>query len=329
MISATQIQELLENDGYPVMFESYDREAPLYSQIAEVVDVSDAGAPLYGDKLTVMRGVDVFQELEDGNDPEDSTLGKAYTAQAKIRTYSRRIRIPRRVLAANRLGEVKASLIEAASEWGELARLQKDDFVAGMFQKGTLSLAQPAFFDNSYINNADPNAGFIYDGLPWFDTAHTIGGSSSTFANHVASGSALTEANLETHLETMTTTNAVDDRGNRIVVRPTHLIVPGGLNFTAQKILRSVQLPGSANNDINPLQGLLIPVKWAALTDSASSAAYWIIEAGKGLRCYDSGAPVLEQYRHMNGDVSIIATYNFGATVTDWRRHFCANKAAS
>ena len=33
MISATQIQELLENDGYPVMFESYDREAPLYSQI--------------------------------------------------------------------------------------------------------------------------------------------------------------------------------------------------------------------------------------------------------------------------------------------------------
>jgi hypothetical protein len=327
MISATQIQELIENDGYPAMFESYDREAPLYPQICQVVDASSTGAPLYGQKGAVFKGVDRFEELEDGNDPEDSTLGKDYTWQAKIRTYSRRIRIPRRVLAANRLGEVKASLVEAADEWGELSRLQKDDFVAGMFQRGTLTAAQPAFFDNTYINNTDPNAGFIYDGLPWFDTAHQINGSS--YANHVASGSALTEANLETHLETMTTTNAVDARGNRVIIRPTHLIVPGGLNFTAQKILRSVQLPGSANNDINPLQGALIPVKWSALTDAASSAAYWIIEAQKGLKAYDSGAPVLEQYRHMNGDVSIIATYNFGATVSDWRRHFCANKAAS
>ena len=138
-----------------------------------------------------------------------------------------------------------------------------------------------------------------------------------------------TEANLETVLTAMRTTNAVDERGDRIVIRPTHLVVPPALIFTANKILRSVQLPGSANNDINPLQGALIPVSWRALTDSASAAAFWVIQAGRGLRVYDSGVPRLRQYPHMNGDISIIADFSFGATVTNARYHYCANKAAS
>lgn len=328
MISATQIQELIENDGYPAMFESYDRETPLYPQIAEVVDVSQAGAPLYGDKGSTFKNVDRFQEIEDGADPEDSTLDKCYTWQAKIRRYSRRIRIPATVLRANDIQAARESVIQATTEWGELAILEKEDFVAGMFQKGTLTAGSDQYFDNSYLQNADPNAGKIYDGLPWFDGAHTISGGSSTYSN-INTSLALTEANLETVLTAMRSTNAVDERGDRIVIRPTHLIVPPALIFTANKILRSVQLPGSANNDINPLQGALIPVSWRALTDSASASAYWVIQQGRGLRCYDSGAPSLRQYQHMNGDVSVIAEFQFGATVTNWRYHYCANKADS
>mgnify|MGYP003121998804 FL=1 len=328
MINATQIQELIENDGYPAMFESYDREAPLYPQIAEVVDVSQAGAPLYGDKGSVFQGIDRFKVIEDGQDPEDSTLDRGYTWQAKIRRYSRRIRIPATVLRANDIQAAREKITSAADEWGELAILEKEDFVAGMFQKGTIAGGDLEHFDNSYLKNADPNAGKIFDGNSWFNGAHTISGSSSTFSN-INTSSALTEANLETHLTTMRSTNAVDERGDRIVIRPTHLIVPPALIFTANKILKSAQLPGSANNDINPLQGALIPVSWRAITDGASSAAYWIICAQKGLRCYDSGAPTLRQYQHMNGDISIIAEFQFGATVKDWRYHLCANKASS
>ena len=327
-ISATQIQELIENDGYPAMFESYERETPLYSQIAEVVDVSAAGAPLYGDKGSTFQNVDRFKEIEDGADPEDSTFNKAYTWQAKIRRYSRRIRIPATVLRANDIQAAREQIVEATREWGELAILHKEDFVAGMFQKGTLTAGSLDYFDNGYLNNSDPNAGFIYDGLPWFDGAHTISGGSSTFSN-IDTSLPLTEANLETVLTRMRGTNAVDERGDRVVIRPTHLIVPPALIFTANKILNSVLLPGSQNNDINPLQGLLIPVSWRALTDTASAAAFWVIEAGKGLKVYDSGVPVLRQYEHMNGDVSIIAEFQFGATVTNWRYHYAANKADS
>lgn len=328
MIGASQIQELIEEYAYPAMFERYERETPLYPQIAEVVDVNDAGAPLYGDKGSTFQNVDRFKEIIDGNDPEDSTVDKAYTWQCKIRKYSRRIRIPQRVLEANALADAKERITRAAQEWGELAILEKEDHVAGMFQKGPLTAGSTQYFDNSFLNNPDPNAGFIYDGLPWFNTAHTLSGSSSTYSNHTAS-LALTEANLETVLTAMRTTNAVDERGDRIVIRPTHLVVPPALIFTANKILRSVQLPGSANNDINPLQGALIPVSWRALTDSASASAFWVIQAGRGLRVYDSGAPRLRQYPHMNGDISIIADFSFGATVTNARYHYCANKAAS
>ena len=328
MISATQIQELIENDGYPAMFEMYERETPLYPQVSEVVSVGDAGAPLYGDKGSVFQNVDRFMPIEDGADPEDSTMDKAWTWQAALKSYSRRIRIPATVLAANRLSEARESIVTAAREWGELAILQKDDHLAGLFQKGTLTAGSTEYFDNSYLQNADPNAGFIYDGLPWFDGAHTIGGGSSTYSN-ISTSLALTEANLETVLTTMRHTNAVDDRGDRVVIRPTHLVVPPALIFTANKILNSVQLPGSANNDVNPLQGALIPVSWRALTDAASSSAFWVIQAGRGLRCYDSGAPTLRQYQHMNGDISIIAEYQFGATVTNWRYHYAANKSDS
>tara|TARA_R100000808_G_C2139409_1_gene147321 strand:- start:146 stop:1132 length:987 start_codon:yes stop_codon:yes gene_type:complete len=326
-LSATQIQKLIEDDGYPAFFESYDRQQPLYPAIAEVVDVSQAGAPEYGDKGSTFQNVDRFKEREDGAEVEDSTLNEAHTWQIKIRTYSRRIRIPERIIANNDTEAARSILTQAASGWGQLAPLQKDDFVAQLFQKGTLTAGDTDYFDNSYLKNADPNRGFIYDGLPWFDTAHARSDGSGTYVNHSPS-TALTQANLESVMTTMTTTNAVDDRGERILINPTHLIVPGGLQFDAQRILRTSQAIGSNNNDINPLFNQLIPVTWRALSDSASSSAWWVIQAGMGLRVYDS--PVrLRQYQERNGDISVIAQYRFGAGVTNWRFAYCANKDAT
>jgi hypothetical protein len=325
-LSATQIQGLIEDDGYPAMFEMYDRMPSLYQDIAEVVSVNDAGMPLYGDKGEEFQGMDEFREREDGAEFEDSTINKILTWQCKIRQYGRALVIPSRVVQANDLSAAQKLIAEAAPGFAEQAKRQKDDFVAGMFQKGTLTAGSTAYFDNSYGNNADPNAGFIYDGLPWFDTAHTLSDGTGSYANHTVSLT-LSEANLETAIIAMTDTNAVDDRGNRVSINPTHLLVPAALQFTAQKILRSVSLPGSPNNDINPLFNAVIPVTWRALRDSSS--AWWLIQAKKGLRVYDSGPPVLRQYLRENGDVAIMPEYRFGAVVTNWRFAYCANKAAS
>ena len=328
-LSATQIQKLIEDDGYPAYFESYDRQQPFYQQIAEVVDIDLAGAPKYGDKGTSFQNVDRLIEREDGAPIEDSSLNEAHTWQIKIRQYSRRIRIPSRIIMGNDTQAARELISQAAKGWGENVPLQKDDFVAGMFQKGTLTAGSDRYFDNSYLKNADPNKGFIYDGKPWFDTEHSRSDGKGTYANHTPV-LALTEENLETVLQAMTHTNAVDDNGERVNINPTHLVVGGAgrMFYTARRILGSIQLPGSANNDINPMFNELIPVRWRALNDSASTSAWWVLQAGKGVRVYDSPLR-MRQYQESNGDLSVIAETFFGGGVTNWRYAYAANKAAA
>jgi hypothetical protein len=59
----------------------------------------------------------------------------------------------------------------------------------------------------------------------------------------------------------------VDETGLKIQMNPKTLIVPGALEFTAEKIAKSVQLPGTNNNDINPMRGRFNVVVLDYLTD--------------------------------------------------------------
>ena len=127
----------------------------------------------------------------------------------------------------------------------------------------------------------------------------------------------------------MTSTNAVNDRGERIMIRPDTILVPAALEFTAATILRSTQVTGSGNNDINPIAGRLTPVVWNALDDAASASAWWVVQRGRGLRIYDSGAPRMWVVQEDNGDITVNSEYIFGAAVDQWRYQYCANKAAS
>jgi hypothetical protein len=330
-LDVSQVKELVANDGYEAMFESYDAAPIIYPLLGRIIDPSDAGVPLYGDKGTVYMGHQRPLERLDGQEVKQSTSDEAYSWQCAIKQYSRGLRLPSRLLRSQGEGAnraVKAQVLEWAQDVGQVSALTKDDHIAGMFQKGTLTAGSAQYFDQTYVGNADSNPTVIYDGQPWFDTAHTVAGSGSTYANHVVSA-ALTSATLQTGITTMSVTNAVNDRGDRISIRPNILLVPGGLRFTAETILNSALLPGSANNDVNPVAGALTLIPWAALTDAASAASWWLGQAGRGLRIYDSGAPRLWVVQEDNGDITINYEYTFGACVDQWRYWYCGNKAAS
>jgi hypothetical protein len=51
-------------------------------------------------------------------------------------------------------------------------------------------------------------------------------------------------------------------------MNPKILVVPGALEFTAEKIAKSIQLPGTNNNDINPMRGRFQVIVLDYLTDS-------------------------------------------------------------
>jgi hypothetical protein len=102
------------------------------------------------------------------------------------------------------------------------------------------------------------------------------------------------------------------------------------MGFTASTLLESMLKPGSANNDSNTMRGKYELIEWAALDDAASASAWWLFELGKGLRMRDSGPPVQTVFIDDKKEiVSIKWVSYFGAAVTNWRYHYCANKAAS
>ena len=336
-IDITQLPELVSARGRKFMFESYESIPAVYPLITKIVSPADAESPFYGDRGSVGQGLERFRRTMDGQDAPASTLHTAYNWQAAIHPYKRSLEISDRMLeAANASAKVGSLIQKWASDFGLTAILTKEEHVADMFQQGTLTAGNSVYFNQSYTNNTDSNPTVIYDGLPWFDTAHLLGNGhiagSTNYANHVVS-SALTETTLGTQLDLMQISNAVNDRGQRIMNRMDTLLVPAGSQGrVAKKILDSEKEPGSANNAINPLQSSLSLIEWDFLDDSASASSWWLLNRaqGSGVSVYDSGAPVIRLARdERKGLTLLIAEYRFGAAVTDWRFAGAFNKAAS
>ena len=323
----SQVTELVENTAYPLMVEGYATLNPLYPELCEVVPTDGS---IYGDKGQTLTGMGRFKERPDNTATKADQFAPGKTWYARIPEYSTELILPERMVrATDAAARIRGLVSQMARSWGENSINQKEDFIADMFQKGTLTAGSQAFFDGSFPSEVDPNPAFIYDGLPWFDTAHTRSVDTGTWSNHTVT-SPLTAANLQTARILTNSTNAIDARGERIRLKHNTLVVPPGLQDDAATILNTLNAPGSANNDINPVAGAYNLRVWEALDDAASAASWWTGEAGKGIRVYDSGRPTLDVYMHEpTKAMHVRATYYFGAVVTDALYWAAFNKAAA
>ncbi len=110
--------------------------------------------------------------------------------------------------------------------------------------------------------------GTIYDGNALFDATHHSNLGTSALAS-AAMQAGVTAMREQTNFA-----------GKRIGLRPKYLIVPPELEFTGMVIVKSAGVPGSNNNDINPMMGytqlIVSPQLPAAGTPSQSS---WYLAA--------------------------------------------------
>lgn len=113
------------------------------------------------------------------------------------------------------------------------------------------------------------------DALALFSTAHTRTDGGATQSNTTTAD--LAEDSLETALVTMRAT--LDNKGQLIAVRPTTLLVPPSLEKEAKILLKSTQRTGTANNDINPYEGVLKLIVWDYLgnTGAGGSDTAWFV----------------------------------------------------
>ena len=141
----------------------------------------------------------------------------------------------------------------------------------------------------SVLNNAFDSSYTGGDGLELCSTAHTLA-NGSTFRNELSTAADLNETSLEQAL--IDIAGFVDERGLKVAVRGTKLIVPKELQFTSDRLLESTLRPGTADNDINAIRNMgMLPEGYAVnhfLTDTDA----WFIktDAPNGLKGFNRTA---------------------------------------
>jgi len=157
------------------------------------------------------------------------------------------------------------------------------------------------------------------DGKEMCATDHSKGPSGGTFSNELTVGADLSATSLQDMLILIGT--ATDSRGNKIALKGTDLIVTPANMFVAHVITSSVNLPGSADNDINAIKSMGC-VRSVIVNNYIDETGAWFMKtnAMKGLTSYQREAMSVENDNDFNSrSIRCMAAERYCAGWTDPR----------
>jgi len=135
------------------------------------------------------------------------------------------------------------------------------------------------------LNNAFDSSFTGGDGKELCATDHPLA-NGGTFSNELSTAADLSETSLEQSLIDIAA--FVDERGLKIALQGVKLIIPKELQFTAERILKSPQRVGTADNDINAMASMgMIPQGYRVnhyLTDT--DAFFIMTDAPNGMKMF-------------------------------------------
>lgn len=163
------------------------------------------------------------------------------------------------------------------------------------------------------------------DGLELFSASHSNPVTSTTFSNIVSDGTNTNPA-LSRQAIVYMRAQGLKHKDPNNLVRPISydtLIISPELEDLANRICNSEYLPGSANNDRNPLKGKMKVIVWPRLALSSAGTdadAYWFIADSNGLKetlnCLFAERPSLDApeqaYENKNWGYTIDFFYAIG-----------------
>lgn len=164
------------------------------------------------------------------------------------------------------------------------------------------------------------------DGYQLFYALHSNPVSTTTFSNVITDGTT-TNPTLSRDAIVYMRSLALKFSDPNGIIRPVNLdtlVIPPDLEDLAERIIYSSSLPGSANNDINPLKGKITKiVVWPRVATSGAgtdcSARWYLADSSKlseTLRCLFAERPSLdapeEVYENKNWKYSIDFYYTIG-----------------
>ena len=125
------------------------------------------------------------------------------------------------------------------------------------------------------LNNAFDSTVTGGDGVELCSTAHPLV-NGSTLANEPSTAADLNETSLENGL--IDIAGYVDERGLKVSVKGTKLMVPANLQFVADRLLESTLRPGTADNDVNATRNMGMSPDGYAVNHFLTDTDAWFIK---------------------------------------------------
>ncbi len=180
----------------------------------------------------------------------------------------------------------------------------------------------------SVLNNGFTAGAFaVGDGQALFSTTHPI--DNGVVANTFAIQADLSEASLEAAV--IGTQKFRDIAGLRVMVKPTKLIVPAELQFTAERLLKTELRTSTANNDINAMYSLSTVPQGYRVNQYLTDPNGWFLmtNADNGFKYMERKAvetDMTTDFDTKSIKVSALERYSFG--VSNWRAAWGSSGAA-
>ena len=161
------------------------------------------------------------------------------------------------------------------------------------------------------------------DGVSLFNANHpTVAG---TVSNTLAVASDLNETSLEQSLIDIAA--FTDERGLKVAAKGMKMIIPSELQFTAERLMKTDQRVGTADNDINAIRSMgMVPQGYSVnnfLTDP--DAFYLITDVPNGMKYFDR-SPIKTSMEgdFDTGNVRCKARERYSFGVSDFRGIFAS-----
>lgn len=133
------------------------------------------------------------------------------------------------------------------------------------------------------------------DGVSVVNTAHPLK-NGNTFSNRAAANADLNETSLEAAI--IQIADYVDERGLRISVQPKSMVVPNGLQFTAERLMKTtVGRVGTADNDVAALHTMGMIPEGYKINNYLSDPRAWFLNTNvsEGMTHWDRTPLDIEQ----------------------------------
>ena len=171
------------------------------------------------------------------------------------------------------------------------------------------------------LNNAFSSSFTGGDGVELCSAVHPI--VAGTFKNELSTAADLNETSLEQALIDIAA--MTDERGLKIAAKGVKMIIPSALQFTAERLMKSVGRVGTADNDINAVKNMgMIPQGYVVNHYLTDTDAFFIkTDVPNGLKHF-TRAPIKTAMEgdFETGNVRYKARERYSFGWSDWRGIF-------